>query len=96
MASPLEAAIYESDYEHLEQSSPRYLAAIEAELRAGKSPIEIRRTVERSTSPGRGWLALCCHNAAMHIVALGEKAEEDDKMTMKLLGFQPGARRKKQ
>lgn len=65
--SPIIDAIDEDAFEYMLTHAPRYLAAIEAELRTGRTPAEIRRIVSREVGPERQSLALRCEQAARHM-----------------------------
>lgn len=69
IASPLIDAIDEDAFEWLAQYAPRYVNAIEQELRAGRTPAEIRYIVASNVGPDRHGLALRCEQAARYMSA---------------------------
>lgn len=70
--SPLLDAIDADAFDWLTQHAPRYVTAIEAEIRQGRTPAEIRYIVASNVGPDRQGLALRCAQAARHMTGAGD------------------------
>lgn len=70
--SALIDAIDADAFDWLMQHAPRYVTAIETELRTGRTPEEIRYIVASNVGPDRMGLALRCYQAARHMTINGD------------------------
>lgn len=69
--SPLLDAIDWDAWDYLNTHAPRYIAAIEGELRLGKTPEQIGGAVRRHAGHHREELAKRCEQAARHLLKKG-------------------------
>jgi hypothetical protein len=70
--SPILVAIDADSYDYLSTAFPDLLAAIEVEVRAGKTPDQIMRLVLQAVGPDRQALAYRCQQAAHHVARTQE------------------------
>ena len=65
--SPILEALDQESYDYLETAFPDLLAAIETEVRAGKTPEKVMKLVLQAVGPDRLALAYRCQQAAHYI-----------------------------
>lgn len=65
-------AIDADAFDWLTQYAPRYIEAIETELRGGRTPDQIRYIMASNVGPDRTALVSRCYQAARHMAAGGE------------------------
>lgn len=70
--SPLLEAIDWDGWDYLNTHAPRYLVAVEGELRLGKTPEQIGSVVRRHAGSHREELAKRCEQAARHLLRVKE------------------------